>query len=193
MKYIPALLYASKVLSAQFNEDMSASGVSHAFVNTESILEPAFTAWSSVVGIFFGLQSSVIPSRNHKRKLTSSSVVMDEKQFITSSGTIRVRRMSARSRLEKTTSFPSAPVQATSPTSAGSSTAWLPQVSSSQPGVSSNERESLMSLAKGSKKKEARLQEKKRMPPFRELAILPTQRVTRYVLLYKGTCALSAD
>lgn len=29
--------------------------------------------------------------------------------------------------------------------------------------------------------------EKRRRSPFRELAILPTQRVTRYVLLYKGT------
>ncbi len=33
--------------------------------------------------------------------------------------------------------------------------------------------------------------ETRRRPPFRELAILPTQRVTRYVLLYKGTCSVS--
>lgn len=186
LQYIPALLDASKVLSIQFNEDMSASGVSRAFLHVESILEPAFTAWSSVVGAFFGLQASTIPSRNHKRKLTGSSIVAEEKQLVTSSGTIRLRRISARSRHETSTSYPSTPVQSASPVSASASTTWPPQVSSSQPSQSSDGRESTMSAKKSLRKKEARSQDRRRMPPFRELAILPTQRVTRYALLYKG-------
>lgn len=186
LQYIPDLIYASNFLSAQFNEDMSASGVSEAFLKAESLLVPAFIAWSSVIGTFFGFESTLTTSRNHKRKLTGSSMVTEDKQLVTPSGTVRLRRFSARSRHESFTSYPSTPVKASSPIDPSATTMGLPQTSSRQSSMTSDERESPVSGKKHARKRETRLQDRRRFPPFREFAILPTQRVTRYVLLYKG-------
>ncbi|KAF8527549.1 hypothetical protein BU17DRAFT_61682 [Hysterangium stoloniferum] len=53
LQYLPALVTASEALSMRFADDPSAWGVSLAFLGVQELLESAFVAWSGIVGELF--------------------------------------------------------------------------------------------------------------------------------------------
>ncbi|KAH8120073.1 hypothetical protein DFH11DRAFT_1539299 [Phellopilus nigrolimitatus] len=190
-QYLPALISASQVLSAQFNEDMTASGVSNAFINSEATIENAFVAWSGVVGEFFGGNRSSIPHSKRKRETTIPSVIAEE-HIATEFGAVKVRctSMDGHEQALFSHTIPTSPhIHRTRRMSSGTNMHWLLRPAFSQiSGDANDEKEVFGSLRKSFRLRETRIREereKRRKPPFRDLAILPTQRVTRYVLLYK--------
>ncbi|KAI5121309.1 hypothetical protein M0805_003776 [Coniferiporia weirii] len=189
LQYVPALINASKVLSAHFNEDMSASGVSNAFVTVESTMENAFVAWSGVVGEFFIKRDSLSVTKL-KREVASTAIITENNHHLVESGSSKVRCVSMHGHDEShVTPSVSATSRVSRAINTSSSIHWLFRPAFAHtPGDSNEEKESFPGLRKSFRLKELRVKEEKerrRRPPFRDLAILPTQRVTRYVLLYK--------
>ncbi|THH05228.1 hypothetical protein EW145_g4950 [Phellinidium pouzarii] len=190
LQYLPALIGASKNLSAQFNEDMSALGVSNALVNVELSLETAFVAWSGVVGEFFGFKRGSIPLKKRKRETVNPGITAEANRSLESSA-VKVRCISMSGHDEPYIGNPlSETLQVSRTATMSSSMHWLFRPAFSQVTEGTiNEKESFAGLRKSFRRREARIKEqmeRRRKPPFRDLAILPTQRVTRYVLLYKG-------
>lgn len=186
LQYLPALITASKILSSHFNEDMSTTGVSRAIIQSEPVLENAFLAWSGVVGEFFGgkREASMIP--RHKRGATLTGLVMTESHVATEVDEDIYRSKSRQSHEEV---YVAPAVEITSGrTRRTMSTHWLLRPAFSQsPSDENHSGEHFLSLRKSFRRGSSISDEKKkRKPPYRELAILPTQRVTRYALLYKG-------
>ncbi|KAL5534478.1 hypothetical protein ACEPAG_940 [Sanghuangporus baumii] len=184
IQYLPAVIGVSKILSAKFNEDMSAAGVATAFLSVISTLERALVTWSGVVGEFFGGSANPAGSVKRKRDLTVPGFIAEEEMH-TESGAVKVRCMSAHGHDKAYIArSSSARVLSGGVISASSSSHWLfrPAFTQGTPEVPYRETTSLLhkSLRRTNFEKERR-----HNPPFRDLAILPTQRVTRYALLYK--------
>ncbi|OCB86166.1 hypothetical protein A7U60_g6755 [Sanghuangporus baumii] len=184
LQYLPGVIGASKILSAKFNEDMSAAGVAAAFLSVITTLERALVTWSGVVGEFFGGTANPTSSVKRKRDLTVPGFIAEEEMH-TESGAVKVRCMSVhghdKSYIARSSS---ARVLSTGVISASSTSHWLfrPAFTQGTPEVPHRETTSLLrkSLRRTDFEKE-----RSHKPPFRDLAILPTQRVTRYALLYK--------
>lgn len=211
-QYLPALLSASKLLSQHFNEDPSAWGVSNAIMAAEAALELAFVAWCGVVGEFFGgKRESPPPTRRPGIRDVPISALVAKEEFVSTTITkttiattvIHEHRSggdASKARAVSMHGLPEAYVasasSATTMTASKSSSAWNASTHwLFRPAFASGPLEAIEEKS-GSSSRQKSLKhtgrnhssggDKRRTPPFRELAILPTQRVTRYVLLYKG-------
>ncbi|EJD04202.1 uncharacterized protein FOMMEDRAFT_27963 [Fomitiporia mediterranea MF3/22] len=187
LQYLPELIGASKLLSTHFNEDLSAYGITNAFLYVAATLESALVPWSGVVGQFFG--GNRTPPRTAKPN--KGEVVRDTADTEEKSGVSKVRSVSmlGESNLFATRTTSAQFLNGESIMSSSRSH-WLFQPAFSQnPAEDVYDKDALSGLRKSfrrsvTKSKEDR--EKRRRAPFRELAILPTQRATRYVLLFQG-------
>ncbi|KAL5518732.1 hypothetical protein ACEPAH_415 [Sanghuangporus vaninii] len=184
LRYLPAVIGASKILSTKFNEDMSAAGVAAAFLSVITTLERALVTWSGVVGEFFGGFAHPTSSVKRKRDLTVPGFIAEEEMH-TESGAVKVRCMSVhghdKSYIARSSS---ARVLSTGVISASSSSHWLFRPAFTQGTPEVHHRETTSLLRKSLRRTDFE-KERRHKPPFRDLAILPTQRVTRYSLLYK--------
>jgi len=178
LQYLPALISASETFSAQLSADPSAWGVSLAFINTEEALTGAFVAWSGVVGEFFGNRSR---SRSKTRlarasRLTSSNSGMNK---------------SATASPARTSTSASGSTTGDGPRSGG----WRISMGSVSQLLASSTEASLVRRTRyftgGSGAPTATPSGEKSLS-VHDLAIQPTQRVMRYVLLYKGQFVLTS-
>ncbi|KIJ53476.1 hypothetical protein M422DRAFT_241718 [Sphaerobolus stellatus SS14] len=167
LQYLPALISASEELSARLTEDPSAWGVSVAFIGAEETLEVAFVAWSGVVGEFFG---GPVGSRSNSRSRSRLS---------------RSRRASA---VGRTPSGSTAEVAASTGGGGAKGGAMAAGWRISMGAVS----QLLASSTEASVVRRTRYiatngggVTAEKVPSVQDLAIQPTQRVMRYVLLYK--------
>ncbi|KAH9920254.1 uncharacterized protein BXZ73DRAFT_52292 [Epithele typhae] len=71
-KHVPALLRVSERFLSHIQDDPSAWGVSAAFIGCEEELEPAFVAWSAIVGEFFAEGANLRPSRKLAKRSSTS-------------------------------------------------------------------------------------------------------------------------
>jgi hypothetical protein len=157
LSYLPALLHASQILLKGLSEDPSAWGVSTAFMGCEDELETAMVAWSTVAGQFF----------SGKGKSKSW------------------RRARSRSNSQSNVSVPNSP-----------SSLHIPPMPSLKPGgdgvgtkLKKNSKGEVDEKCEKTDEEEGKKATKRaeRKLSVRDLAIQPTQRVMRYVMLYRGT------
>lgn len=182
MQYIPALVSASQAFSARLDEDPSAWGVSAAFLGAEDALEGALVAWSGVVGEFFG-------SAGQQRKHWDHKLLQKD------------RKGKEKEKDNKVTGAPVLPPVTYSDLGHGHEHTSHAEMDS----VLKNWRESMPTLSqllpsstdirtdtshvhrKSWYSSRLTVSNAAKMPTVQDLAIQPTQRVVRYVLLYKGS------
>lgn len=172
---------------------MSALGVSDAFLSAEPTLEAALVAWCGVVGEFFGGKResrpaipAPIPILTLKRGVTMSNLMMSEHSHNQSDYFDSRRRHLSAHESRDGSALPAPTIGRTMSFSAQ----WLFRPAFTQPsGDGPDEKDTFATLRRSFRRSISKAPGEKgrrKPPPFRELAILPTQRVTRYVLLYKG-------
>lgn len=164
LTYLPALLHASEVLLKGISEDPSAWGVSATFIACEDELESAMVAWGGVAGQFF----------SKKRKSRSW-------------------RMSTTSQTSPASPPLPTPLQTPSPKP---STSFINGMAALPPtlaflGDSTKEVDAeVKTPSENGHAVDDRSSDKcrriDRKVTVRDLAIQPTQRVMRYVMLYRG-------
>ena len=177
--YASQLAAVSQRFLTHLEADPSALGVAAAFLGLEEPLEGAFVGWCGVVGIWFEAASSpMIPSP--KRRLSKGRSEEDIPEFGASAahpvnGSLRRNGNSWRRNVPTMTSLngsTSTPSQGLTPSFSYSFLNWRKDRSANGPSTNGI----------GNTKK----------PPVRDLAILPTQRVLRYALIYRGLSQLFA-
>ena len=161
MTYVPALVDASERLLKLMLDDPSAWGIASAFVKCGVALESALVSWCGIVGGFFVNQ---LKKDGLVRTGSSGGRGVGGQSVVWRGGKVMVDGMRRR---HSTSAVPGYPL-----TRARSSSPVRPY---SMP---------LMGSKPNGKETEGSKQANK--TSVRELAILPTQRVTRYVLLYRG-------
>ncbi|KAF7303232.1 DH domain-containing protein [Mycena kentingensis (nom. inval.)] len=167
--YAATLAKESAKLLRRMEDDPSAWGVGAAFLGMEETLEPAFVSWCGVVGTWFvdGSQTQTQGSKRlskSRSRVASDPGVDEEGGAFASMKSVSWRRSSA------------SPRPASSLSISLNMTPMLtesPQASPTSGSFSAN-----TSRARSRRERDAR-------PAVRDLAILPTQRVMRYVLLYR--------
>jgi hypothetical protein len=157
--YAAALAKESAGLLRRMEEDPSAWGVAAAFVGAEDGVEAALVGWCGVVGGWF-VDGERTPSRRLS-KIRGVSEGAEEEEGV-------AKRSWGRRGSSRVSAVPSF-LSLTSPPSAMSLTPEPPSPIS-------------VTRARSRRERDTR-------PAVRDLAILPTQRVMRYVLLYRGECA----
>jgi hypothetical protein len=167
--YASQLAAVSQRFLTHLEADPSALGVAAAFLGVEEPLEGAFVGWCGVVGIWFEAPSSpMIP----KRRLSKGRSEEDIPEFgasaaHTGNGYIRRNGNSWRRNVPTMTSLNESTAtlsQGLTPSFSYSFLNWRRDRSGNGPSTNGNTKK----------------------PPVRDLAILPTQRVLRYVLIYRG-------
>jgi hypothetical protein len=164
LRYAGELERESAGLLRRMEDDPSAWGVAAAFLGAEEGVESAFVAWCGVVGGWFTPERG----RRQSRRLSKIRAVSEERGEERSArpDASPAKPISWRKSLRGTpTASPTA--SPTIPPSPLASTTFLAR---------RKEREKEKERGKG-------------QPPVRDLAILPTQRIMRYVLLYRGVLA----
>ena len=192
-QYVPALLRASQRLLKGLAEDPSAWGVATAFVACEEEVEEGMVAWAGVVGEFFAVGESgrakAEKSKEKNRELSMAKLEGVEEK-LSRSGTWRNRSLSFLNRTPTRTSGPRPPLPPMPP----------PQVLVARATAQDKERRG--KLRKSRVLDSALLEDieqgvemrspatsparKEKQYTVRDLAIQPTQRVMRYVMLYRG-------
>ncbi|KAJ7293067.1 hypothetical protein C8J57DRAFT_1042429 [Mycena rebaudengoi] len=160
LRYAGELERESAGLLRRMEDDPSAWGVAAAFLGAEEGVESAFVAWCGVVGGWFTPERG----RRQSRRLSKIRAVSEERGEERSArpDASPAKPISWRKSLRGTpTASPTA--SPTIPPSPLASTTFLAR---------RKEREKEKERGKG-------------QPPVRDLAILPTQRIMRYVLLYR--------
>ena len=199
LHYLPALIAASNALNEHFADDPSAYGVSMGFLYAQNELEPAFVAWCGVVGEFFsndprGLHLST--SRAAKRTRVARAParkpsVLKRRHPSTAARRERVQARSVSVPDHAITAWSSGRSDVQNHHSAVSDISGLP-LSSIQETDQTVEKTALSGFSRSLNVNPTRGNKKRHnscKPSFRDIAILPTQRVTRYVLLFKGELA----
>ncbi|KAG8900299.1 hypothetical protein FRC00_013649 [Tulasnella sp. 408] len=162
LAHLPSLISASTLLSSRLEEDPSAWGVSAAFLGAEDALEKAFTAWCSVVGqVMLELAGNTPPISTS----ASRTSLYNRKSSI-----------GAKDLLDKEKPAPKRTDTIASSISGGSGSVIMSGKTSkkSKSARSSSGANSLTPLSAGSKPLSVQ-----------DVAIMPSQRVPRYVLLFK--------
>ncbi|KAJ4499180.1 hypothetical protein C8R41DRAFT_88167 [Lentinula lateritia] len=159
LAYLPALVQASEKLLSQMEINPSAAGVAEAFLACEDQLELAFLGWCGIIGGFF---AGAYDSPSIKRVRTSSASFgrKDARKGGHSDSSVKQRVGSWGKRL-----------------SSIRSRSW------SMSGRSATEHAEYKVGVSFKEKNEVRMG--RHVQSVRELAILPTQRVMRYTLLFK--------
>lgn len=183
LSYLPDLIRVSEALLKAFIDDPSAWGVSAAFMACEDDIEGAMVSWSSVAGDFFtdspskGAESVSIGAKWRRRKSLLLSATGNPLPIVVGK--------------------PSGISPPASPT------AFRPLLSlTNEAGSRIRERQRTGSIDSSTERSRSRVNSvdeqdgraddsKRELPTrrqsVRDLAIQPTQRVMRYVLLYQGT------
>ena len=182
MEYLPAVVRASRVLIAKFNEDMSASGLAAAFLSVQPTLECALVPWCGVVGSFFGQSDVSLHAAKRKRDSIGLGALGETHVAI---GAVKAQYLPVHGRDKAFVARSSSARESSGAISASPSAHWLFRPAFAQGIREAPEKESL-SLSRKSSRQADSEKNRRRMPSYRDLAILPTQRVTRYTLLYKG-------
>lgn len=166
--YASQLAAVSQRYLSRLEADPSALGVAAAFLGLEEAVEGAFVGWCGVVGSWFETTSSPIPSP--KRRLSKGRSEEDIPEFgiraaHTGNGslsrTVNTWRRNVPTMTNLSGSTPT-PSHGLTPSFSSSFLNWRKDRSGNGPNGHI------------------------RKPPVRDLAILPTQRVLRYVLIYRG-------
>jgi len=189
LTYLPALLHASEVLLKGLSEDPSAWGVSAAFMGSEDELEAAMVAWSGVAGQFFANKRQ---SKSWKRRpgsrARSSSQVQTQTQ-VSSSGPLSATTSMYMPALRSKSSVIGTGGDGT----AASLPPMLVLMSDKLKEEKENEDRERERADKVDDDKASSRSDKSRKTErklsVRDLAIQPTQRVMRYVLLYQDLLA----
>jgi hypothetical protein len=188
LTYLPALLHASEVLLKGLSEDPSAWGVSAAFMGCEDELEAAMVAWSGVAGQFFANKRK---SKSWKRMPASRSGSSSHIPTLQQTQT----QVSSSSPPSATTStyMPILKSKSSVINGGGGDGTTLPPVLVLMGDKLKEEKEDRDRVDKAealaddkasSRSDKSRKTERKLS--VRDLAIQPTQRVMRYVMLYQG-------
>ncbi|KAF9015668.1 hypothetical protein BDQ17DRAFT_1341444 [Cyathus striatus] len=197
LHYAGELVKISEGLLGRMEENPSAWGVAAAFLGKEEGVETAFVSWCGVVGTWFvdddkadadrGRGSSRSASRKSspvRRKLSKPSIAddKDKKAEADEDATLMSPLMRTVSTWRK--SMPS--ISSMNESVGGSSGS---QLSSSYFLSKRKEKERERNVSASSLTPPTTQGSSKRKPAVRDLAILPTQRVMRYVLLYRDLLA----
>lgn len=159
LAHLPSLISASTLLSSRLEEDPSAWGVSAAFLGAEDALEKAFTAWCGVVGqVMLELAGNTPPISTSASRTSLYN---------------RKSSTGARDILDKEKPAPKRADTIASSMSGGSGSVIMS-------GKTSKKSKSTRSSS-GS----ALLSAGSRPLSVQDVAIMPSQRVPRYVLLFK--------
>ena len=179
LRYVEELTRVSQVLLNHMEEDPSAWGVAAAFLTVEQRLESAFVGWCGVVGGWFEAGDGGTPKR---KRFRVAFAAQGEERGREHGGVVRVASVNGRSSFKDSVaswriSVPSIPslnnIAITSPVSPSTF------LSRRRERDKTRDRPPLSPSAAASGKPKRRLS-------VRDLAILPTQRIMRYVLLYRG-------
>lgn len=176
LRYIPSLISASLAFSARLDDDPSTYGVSAAFLGVENALEVAFVAWSGIVGDFFGAATGKQQRILEKERKGTNKNKKDKSKA--ASAPISPVISTALEHAHDEYTHPKTKVvpndrRKSMPTS-------LSQFLTNSSDTSHTRQKSWYfsaSVAPTAGK----------LPTVQDLAIQPTQRVMRYVLLYKGS------
>jgi hypothetical protein len=160
LRYVEELVCVSQTFLQQMEEDPSAWGVAAAFLAVEQGLESSFVGWCGVVGGWFEGQQGTPKRKGSKIPFVEEHV----------GDMVTVDGQSKRSVSTWRISVPSM-TPMTSPVSPSAFLSRRREKARDRPPISPTTSES------GAPK---------RRPSVRDLAILPTQRIMRYVLLYRG-------
>ncbi|KAF7311140.1 DH domain-containing protein [Mycena chlorophos] len=181
--YASTLAKESAKLLRRMEDDPSAWGVAAALLGAEETLEPAFVAWCGVVGSWFidGPSSTRNPRRLSKSRLrVSSEPGFDEEEEF------QLGTVSASSTLSAATSRKRVSVPSVGSAARFSSIGPTSRPVSTLSSLSLNMTSTQSDSGHGSPRTRPRTHRPRdERPPVRDLAILPTQRVMRYVLLYR--------
>ena len=171
LRYVEELASVSQTLLQQIQEDPSAWGVAAAFLAVEHTLESAFVGWCGVVGAWFEGQEGTQKRKGSKNPIKA----VGEEQV---GDMVTAPRRSVSSWRISVPSMPSLNSIAMTPmTSPVSPTAFLSRRREKAKDPAHIPPSPTTSEGGGMPK---------RRPSVRDLAILPTQRIMRYVLLYRG-------
>lgn len=177
LKYAEDLARVSELYLTQMEGNPSAWGVAAAFVSTEDAISGAFARWCGVVGMWFDDESYGVSRGEVKgslirgRKLSKSSKLKLGDEL---NGDKDRNDEAISGPLKKISSWRKsltsvADLSTTVPTARKRGKGGAPPPAFSLNGYRLQRRHSNV-----------------RKPPLRDLAILPTQRIMRYVLLYRG-------
>lgn len=162
LRYIEELASISQALLQHMEEDPSAWGVAAAFLAVEHGLESAFVAWCGVVGVWFEGQAGTPKRKGNKMAF----VGLSDDQAADGNGKSPLKRSVSTWRI----SVPSL-----------NSIGMTPMTSPVTPSAFLSRRKAKEQSPSPSSPSGT----PKRRSSVRDLAILPTQRIMRYVLLYR--------
>ncbi|KAK2461407.1 hypothetical protein APHAL10511_005870 [Amanita phalloides] len=169
--YASQLASVSERYLARLEEDPSVLGVATSFLGLEEAVEGAFVGWCGVVGGWFegrGALAAVSQAPSPKRRLSKGHSEGDIPTLVyPANGGLR-RTVSAWRRNVPTMTHMNTSAASQGPSFSSSFLGWRKDRSVLGPGTHGHQI---------------------KRPPVRDLAILPTQRVLRYVLLYRDLLA----
>ncbi|KAF9454160.1 hypothetical protein P691DRAFT_608841, partial [Macrolepiota fuliginosa MF-IS2] len=165
LRYVEGLVKVSELYLAQMERNPSAWGVAAAFVAVEEAIDGAFVGWCGVVGMWFN-------NERHEEKMESGSsstwsAEKDNAQEEDENSNPLMRKVSSWRRS----------MTSIADLSASGSGARREKGAPPPPAFSFNGHT------------QQRRNHRVKKPPVRDLAILPTQRIMRYVLLYRDLLA----
>lgn len=160
-----SLIDVSRALLTRMKENPSVLGVTTAFLFYEESLESAFTDWCSGVGAWYADD----PPRGSRRRLSRSKF----------SGSSQDKDMDFARNWERRLTMS----EASSPVGSESDFSRRPSWRKSIHGTGSQSMTNIASLQRAT----SLVAGGRQLTSVRELAILPVQRTTRYVLLFRGT------
>jgi hypothetical protein len=155
--YVPALVNTSERLLRHMLDDPSAWGIASAFVKCEAALENALVSWCGIVGALFVGQTR---TKGLARAGSFGSQREGARSVIWGGAKVMVDGMRRRNSTSSVPGYPLTRTRSLSPVRPFSTMLMRSKSTGKE--------------TEGTK------------PSVRELAILPTQRVMRYVILYRG-------
>lgn len=179
--HLPALISASQEFCNELQEDPSAWGVSTAFIRVEDLLERVFVGYCEVVGkIMISCQHAASKKEGSHSRPTSSSKSRHNSRASSPASSefgfdqdVRRNQISA---VPRSKSMPGKPLRWRMSLPVGSTSAEMPEPMPPASTTPSPLDQQGNSLANGRAK----------ALTASDIAIAPPQRVTRYVLLYRG-------
>lgn len=183
LRYAEELAKVSQSFLAQIEGNPSSWGVAAAFLGVEEAFDGAFVGWCGVVGVWFDNSTddasktdSRAPS-SYPRKLTKSSKQKLNDEFNEKEDQKAEEETTIGGRVRKMSSWRRSLSSITDAATSASSVKKKEKGSTPPPSFS---------LYGPRQRRKSKTTKK---PPIRDLAILPTQRILRYVLLYRDLLA----
>lgn len=188
LRYVEELVKVSKLFLAQMEANPSAWGIAAAFVGVEEAIDGAFTGWCGVVGMWFDDEQQEAKMKTTNGSLAWSSVRAKKlsKPSKPKLGDEDTKEKGKEKEKELEDEASSSPLMKRVNTWRRSMTS-ITDLSANAPGARKKEKNAVPPPSFYINGHGQQRQNKKaKKPPVRDLAILPTQRIMRYVLLYRG-------